>query len=277
MSKKQNPMSRLSPAQLLLALAFLIILAAIQVWSQRDNPDATHPPVQTIKTTAPPEPQPGSPSTSVFSPQLPTTQTPGMDAPALEPPGEFDYFLLALSWSPDYCATSGSDDPQQCSIGRKLGFVLHGLWPQYERGYPSNCSTEKMTAAVKAQFPGLYPSQDLYDHEWEKHGTCTGLSTSAYLTLSGQIKASVVIPDAYRSPEAPFRTNSEKLKTEFTRANPTFPASAFAVNCSGSGRYLKELQVCFSKAGQPTACSAEVLKSAQKSCQSPDFLVRNIR
>jgi ribonuclease T2 len=91
------------------------------------------------------------------------------------------------------------------------------------------------------------------------------------------LKASVAIPEAYRSPEAPFRTNPEVLREQFTEANPGFPESAFAVNCSGSGRYLKELYVCFSREGQPTACSAEVQLRAGKSCQRPDFLVRNIR
>ena len=65
-------------------------------------------------------------------------------------PGQFDFYVLALSWSPDYCASDGQDDFQQCSIGKKLGFVLHGLWPQYNQGYPSDCSTEKLPAAVKA-------------------------------------------------------------------------------------------------------------------------------
>lgn len=47
-------------------------------------------------------------------------------------PGRFDYYAVALSWSPAFCATH--DDPDQCAPGRQAGFVLHGLWPQYERG-----------------------------------------------------------------------------------------------------------------------------------------------
>src|SRR5512143_921046 len=78
-------------------------------------------------------------------------------------PGDFDFYVMSLSWSPDYC--SGNDDPQQCSVGKKLGFVLHGLWPQYNRGFPADCSKVKLSEDVQAKFPILYPSASLYTHE----------------------------------------------------------------------------------------------------------------
>src|SRR6185437_7643363 len=55
--------------------------------------------------------------------------------------GQFDYYVLVLSWSPTYCAEKGDSDRMQCnrSDGRRYSFILHGLWPQYERGYPSDC------------------------------------------------------------------------------------------------------------------------------------------
>ena len=190
---------------------------------------------------------------------------------------KFDFYMLTLSWSPDYCATSGNDDPQQCSIGKKLGFVLHGLWPQYNQGYPSDCSNVKLPDSVQAKFPGLYPSTSLYDHEWEKHGTCSGLSPEQYLTLSKRIKDSVVIPNAYRSPEQPIRVTTSQFKKEFITANPTFTEQGLAVNCSGSGRFLQEMYVCFSPDGAPTACSREIHNDAAKSCGNADFLVRNVR
>lgn len=190
---------------------------------------------------------------------------------------DFDYFVLALSWSPDYCATDGTNDAQQCSLGKRLAFVLHGLWPQYNQGYPSSCSTELLPASVKARFPGLFPSDALFTHEWEKHGTCTGLSPLEYLTLSKQLKASVTIPAQFQSPEKAFRTSVAEIRQVFTAANPGMPASGLAIFCSGSGRFLKELYVCLSRQGQFMACSSEVLKNSQRSCQAADFLVRNIR
>jgi ribonuclease T2 len=190
---------------------------------------------------------------------------------------QFDYFVLALSWSPDYCAANGSSDPQQCSLGKKLGFVLHGLWPQNQKGYPSNCTDEKMPASAKVQFQGLYPNDSLFDHEWDKHGTCTGLSPVEYLQLGQELKAAVTIPNEFRSPAQPFRTSPDKLKALFTQANPGFSETSFEVSCSGSGRYLKEIYVCFAREGSPTACSAEMHKTALKSCQAADFQVRNTR
>ncbi len=189
---------------------------------------------------------------------------------------DFDFYVLALSWSPDYCATDGSNDTQQCSPGRKLGFVLHGLWPQYEKGYPSNCSSEKLPDDVRDEFPNLYPSPALYDHEWEKHGTCSGLSPAEYLALSKTLKGSVDIPAAYVAPAQPFRTTAGDLKAGFVGSNPEIGSDGLAVYCSGSGRYLQQLYVCFSVDGEPTVCSAELLKGAARSCPS-SFLVRNVR
>jgi ribonuclease T2 len=271
MPNRRNPLNRLTSSQLLMVLVFLVVVALVKYWIGSPGPGITLPPTITPFQSIPAIHTPRQPN------DLPPTLTPVVDIPSPDSLSEFDYFLLALSWSPDYCATSGSDDPQQCATGRKLGFVLHGLWPQYERGYPSDCTTEKLTTQVKNQFPGLYPSEALYDHEWEKHGTCTGLSPTSYLALSKRLKESVSIPDAYRSPEAPFRTNAQKLQQEFILANKGFNAASLAVNCSSNGRYLKELDVCFSRDGKPTACSTEVQKSALKTCQNSDFLVRNIR
>ncbi|MBW4564131.1 MAG: ribonuclease [Mojavia pulchra JT2-VF2] len=192
-------------------------------------------------------------------------------------PGQFDFYVLALSWSPDYCAKNGDRDQQQCKLGKKLGFVLHGLWPQHQKGYPANCSTQKLPSQIKQQFPGLFPSDKLYNHEWEKHGTCSGLSPVQYLALSKHLKDSVIIPTAYNRPPKPFRTTIKDLKNTFVSANSTFTTDGIAPQCSGSGRFLQEIFVCYTKDGKPGACSAELLQRSQKTCGQPNFLVRNVR
>jgi ribonuclease T2 len=190
--------------------------------------------------------------------------------------GDFDYYVLALSWAPDYCSTNPGDS-QECSLGRKYAFVLHGLWPQYTKGYPSNCGNEPLPKSVKTRFPHLYPSDKLFDHEWSKHGTCSGLPPADYLTVTSQLKDELQIPATYRAPDSPFRTTADDLKQAFLQTNPALVDASLAVNCSGSGRYLTELYICFSKDGQPAACGADVRKSALKSCSSADFIVRNVR
>lgn len=207
----------------------------------------------------------------------PSTVASELDVPTSGQPGQFDFYVLALSWSPDYCATDGADDAQQCSIGRRLGFVLHGLWPQSNRGYPSDCSTAKMPNDIKAKFPALYPNTKLYDHEWEKHGTCSGLTPEQYLALSKRLKDSIAIPDSYRAPEQPFRVTAAQLKQAFGAVNSDLRDSSLAVYCSGSGRFLQEMYVCFSLEGKPLACSSEIQSKASRSCGNPDFLVRNVR
>jgi ribonuclease T2 len=204
----------------------------------------------------------------------PTADTPW---PTIVPStADFDYYIFALSWAPDYCSAN-PDDAQECSPGRKYAFVLHGLWPEYTKGYPSTCGSDPLPASVKAQFPRLYPNDKLFEHEWSKHGTCSGLSPVAYLTLARQFKDQVQVPTAYRAPASPFRVAADDLKQAFLEANPALIDAGLAVNCSGSGRFLSELYICFSKEGQPAACGADVRKSALKSCANPDFLVRSVR
>ena len=189
---------------------------------------------------------------------------------------DFDYYVLALSWGPDYCSANPGD-AQECALGRKYDFVLHGLWPQYTRGYPSDCGGDLIPASVKAQFPHLYPNDSLFKHEWSKHGTCSGLDPADYLNLARQLKERVRILAAYLAQAAPFSTTSDQLKQAFLQADPALVETGLAVNCSGSGRYLKELYLCFSKDGQPSACGADVRKASFKSCGNPDFIVRSVR
>ncbi len=194
-----------------------------------------------------------------------------------EATGDFDFYVMALSWSPDYCASTDYQDDQQCSTGRQLDFVLHGLWPQYESGYPSYCSTEELPYDLKDEYAGLYPSEKLFDHEWEKHGTCAGLSPEGYLLWSKYFKESLQTPEIFDSPLEPFRTDAAVLADTFISVNPDFNTDSFAVYCSGSGRFMKELFVCFEKDGEPRDCSNEILKKALTSCGQEDFLVRNTR
>jgi len=282
----KNTSKRMTPVQILVLLVILAAAVFLRTQGSGGTPDQTLP----TETVSLPKIQVDlSPTEAPIASHPKSTKTPGKPAKpsptvaaanptvALDHLSKFDFFVLALSWSPDYCATNGSNDPQQCSLGKKLGFVLHGLWPQYQKGYPSNCSSEQMRQSVKDQFPGLYPNDKLFDHEWEKHGTCTGLTPVEYLRFGEQLKKSVSIPSEFRSPEKAFRVSSAELKTLFSAANPDFEKASFEVSCSGSGLYLKEIYICFSREGQPAPCSAEMQKTAQKSCQAADFMVRNTR
>ena len=98
-------------------------------------------------------------------------------------PGQFDYYVLALSWSPSYCAgEAGQNDHQQCAPGRRFAFVVHGLWPQYAKGWPEFCKTREswIPQDLIDGVMDVMPSKKLIIHEWKKHGSCSGLSQAAY-------------------------------------------------------------------------------------------------
>lgn len=222
----------------------------------------------------------GTPAPLTEAPTQPPTQSitrAPKATPTAEPSADFDFYVLSLSWSPDYCATADNADPNQCSVGKKLGFVLHGLWPQYLNGYPSDCATTRLPDKVLARFPNLFPSTSLAIHEWRKHGTCSGLTPEAYLIKAKEIKDSVAIPIDYQRPTKPLRVTVNDLKQAFMAANPDFTETTVVVNCSGSGRFLKEIYVCFSIDGEPIACSRELQKDESRSCRNADFLVRNVK
>ena len=189
--------------------------------------------------------------------------------------GEFDYYAMALSWSPEHCAIKPGDR-EQCA--RKLGFVLHGLWPQYQRGYPASCTRERLDADMEQQFAGLYPSRFLYRHEWEKHGTCSGLSQEAFHQLASELRQKVKIPAAYQSPEEPLRKNSFQLKADLASANEWLAPDNITVACADGGRFLREIYICINKQGTDAVpCSDEMQKRERRSCGQPDFLLRSVR
>ncbi|MES2741978.1 MAG: ribonuclease [Pseudomonadota bacterium] len=189
--------------------------------------------------------------------------------------GQFDYYALALSWSPSYCANH--HDTHQCASGRKLGFVLHGLWPQYLKGYPENCSTVKLNDALRQQYAALYPSPKLIEHEWIKHGTCSGLEPAAYFVLSDRLKTMLTVPPAYRGPEAPIRVGNDAFKQAFRDANRSLPDNAVLPFCSGGGRFLQEIHACYDVRGGPLSCGANEIKRSASSCGQASFLIPSVR
>ena len=105
-------------------------------------------------------------------------------------PGQFDFYLLNLSWSPEFCATHG--DSPEC--GRNLGFVVHGLWPQDTNGdYPQHCSDAPGPSNPQAD-TDIMPTASLVEHEWQTHGTCSGLGADNYFAAIHKAYAGVKIP-----------------------------------------------------------------------------------
>lgn len=174
-------------------------------------------------------------------------------------PGVFDYYLLSLSWSPTYCAglRDGRRDPQQCE-GRPYAFVLHGLWPQNERGWPQNCQSADrgwVPAPVAERMLDIMPSKKLVFHEYRTHGTCSGLGVDGYFDLARRLYDKVKIPRRFVGlTDDRFTIAPGELVREFLAVNPQLKPDMIAVQCGGTGNRLKEVRLCFDKSGSFRSC-----------------------
>lgn len=211
-----------------------------------------------------------------------TAEPAARTAPSADKAGVFDYYVLTLSWSPSYCADlePGRTDPQ-CSVGgsRRYAFVLHGLWPQYEQGWPESCQTADggfVPRAVANRMLDVMPSDKLVFHEYRKHGTCSGLGVDGYFALSRKLYEKVKIPAALQNVTDPrFLIAPAELKARFVSANPGLKTDQVAVLCGGSGDRLKEVRVCFDKAGAFRSCGKN--ESPQRQCRAARMYVPPVR
>ncbi|HVX35671.1 MAG TPA: ribonuclease T [Hyphomicrobium sp.] len=174
-------------------------------------------------------------------------------------PGQFDYYALVLSWSPTYCAEKGGDDDAQCNRrdGRRYSFVLHGLWPQYEHGYPSQCRLSRrpfVPENVITSMLDIMPSRGLVIHEYRTHGTCSGLDPARYFATAHRLFDGINIPQRFRNPFESQLIAPSDIRREFLQANPNFKPDMIAIVCGGAGKGLKEVRFCVSKDGQPRTC-----------------------
>jgi ribonuclease T2 len=160
----------------------------------------------------------------------------------------FDFYVLSLSWSPSYCEAEGEDaNRQQCASARPYAFVVHGLWPQFERGYPENCQTDEQgvdNATLRTLYD-IMPSAGLIRHQWRKHGSCAGLSQDDYFDVLRAAREAVAIPAEFRRLEADRTLDPDAAERAFLAANPGLAGEGVAVTCDR--RFLREVRICLTK------------------------------
>ena len=173
--------------------------------------------------------------------------------------GQFDYYLLTLSWSPTYCLTH-SDDRAQCG-SKGYGFVLHGLWPQYAGGgYPQNCGAAMpLSAAARRVGESLFPSPRLVSHEWERHGRCSGLDALDYFRTADRALAAMQVPAVLQTPRQPLALSVPAIRAAFRAANPRLDATGIAIVCARNE--LAEVRVCLDRALNLQVCGRGVRDS----------------
>ncbi len=170
--------------------------------------------------------------------------------------GQFDFYVLSLSWSPSFCEAAGErgTPPQQQCATRPYSFVVHGLWPQYEKGFPEFCQqpAPRLDRNIVSAMLDLMPAPRLIFNEWDKHGTCSGLSPNAYFENVRKARALVKIPDDYLELKEPLMVTPDEVEEAFVKANPGLARDAIAVTCDS--RRLGEVRICVGKDLRFRAC-----------------------
>ncbi len=184
--------------------------------------------------------------------------------------GDFDYYVLALSWSPSWCAAQADGQGgAQCDEGNEYGFILHGLWPQYEDGWPQYCDSRFKTpdiAALRAMIP-VSGSKRLALHAWEKHGRCTGMDAATYFALSRFAYSAVKRPPVFRRLLRSIELSAPEVENAFLDSNPNLTAQSVTVTCRNE--YFQDVRICLNKDMQPRACGQKVARDCRADVTFP--------
>jgi len=188
--------------------------------------------------------------------------------------GDFDYFVMALTWSPNWCALEGDarrDD--QCHARHAYGFTLHGLWPQYESGYPSGCrSTQRdPSRAETAAMTDIMGSGGLAWYQWKKHGRCTGLTAHDYFATARRAYGALRLPDVFQRLTRRITLPARVVEDAFVEANPALPRDAITVTCDAG--MIQEVRLCLTKDLSPRRCGDDVIRD----CRMTDAVMEPVR
>ncbi|MDB5602968.1 MAG: ribonuclease [Xanthobacteraceae bacterium] len=192
--------------------------------------------------------------------------------------GAFDFYVLALSWSPSFCAASQERNPdrapQQPQCGdRPFSFVVHGLWPQYEKGFPEYCQqpSPRLDRNIVSSMLDVMPSPRLVFHEWDRHGTCSGLSPRAYFEMVRKVRAAVKIPVEYLELKEPLMVSPAEVETAFVKANPGLTEGGIAVACDN--KRLTEVRICVNRDLQFRSCD----ETDRRACRRDRLVMPPVR
>jgi ribonuclease T2 len=163
-------------------------------------------------------------------------------------PGHFDFYLMNLSWSPEFCSIQGTSP--QCAA--HPGFILHGLWPQNNDGtYPVFCTEEPAPKDLDKNLD-VTPDLSLLHHEWSKHGTCSAVGPDRFFAMEHQAFHQFKVPDQFNHIDHQVSMTPDKILDDFYAANPTFPRGSILLSCGRN--HLTAIEACYSKDLKPIVC-----------------------
>ena len=175
--------------------------------------------------------------------------------------GEFDYYVMALSWSPSWCALEGdARQSPQCDASEDHGWILHGLWPQYENGWPANCRT-RFRAPSRSQtgdMADIMGTSGLAWHQWNKHGVCSGLDSQDYYALSRLAYGKITRPEVFRRLDRSVTLPAAVVEQAFLEANPDLQADQITITCKQD--YIQEARICLTRDLEYRDCGRDVIR-----------------
>ncbi len=175
--------------------------------------------------------------------------------------GDFDYYVLSLSWSPNWCANEGdARGADQCDPKHDYGWVLHGLWPQYETGFPSFCnsSARNPSRGETNAMTDIMASGGLAWHQWKKHGRCSGLSSRDYFKTARKAYRMIIRPPVLRKVKKPLRLPARVIEKAFLQSNPGLRPDMITVTCKNNR--IQEARICLTKDLEPRKCGRDVIR-----------------
>lgn len=178
-------------------------------------------------------------------------------AAAQDTAGEFDYYVMALSWSANWCALEGDNrQSPQCDDDTGNGWILHGLWPQYERGYPANCRTtfRPPSRGQTGDMADIMGTSGLAWHQWRKHGVCSGLDPADYYALSREAYGRITRPEVFRKLTKTLTLPATLIEEAFVKANP----DGITVTCKQG--YVQEARICLTRDLEFRTCGRDVIR-----------------
>lgn len=190
-------------------------------------------------------------------------------------------YVFAYSWTPGFCYNQtypGCIKPQSYWT---QNLTIHGLWPQYiTTGYPSSCTTEPFDPNVPynigwslmtEKWPDVQYSEtdskydSFWEHEWTKHGTCSGLSQHDYFM------AALNVTDVLVTPPALQLAIGQKMATK-SLINAMGGSERAVLQCKQQN--LVGIYTCWSQIdnvpGDQIDCPASVL--SEDTCKSSDMV-----